>query len=173
MADSNANPDENKLKDTPGAHPKGDASPGKGQQSSEKTERLEEMLSRVELTSTNQVQPKLQHRPPGPGTIATGDEEPMETEQLDKSVDPPKSSNKELGEQGPDIFHALHPLKDKWPLRREDDIPNEERENTWKHTDVTCESDPLYDPEFDSTYPIVKILQSIPFDTRLDMQMVW
>ena len=63
----------------------------------------------------------------------------METENEESSVDPASSSIKELGEQGPDIFHALHPLKDKWPLRREDDIPNEDRESTWKYTDVTNE----------------------------------
>ena len=55
MADSDATPDENKLINTPGAHPQGDASPGKEQQSPQNTERLEDMLSRVDLVSTNQV----------------------------------------------------------------------------------------------------------------------
>ena len=61
-------------------------------------------------------------------------------------VDPTQSSEEEQGELGPDIFHAIHPIKEKWLLKREDDIPNEEREATWQHTNVTNEKRPELRP---------------------------
>ena len=155
MADSGVNPGDTTRDAAPGAHPKGDATPGKDQQSPPQAEQLEEMLSRVGLQSTVQAQA---HPNPGrqaPAPTAKSDEEPMETEH-EKSEDLTQGSDGEQGEQGPDIFHAIHPIKEKWLLKREDDIPNEERESIWKHINVTNESDPRYDPEFDPRIPMIR-----------------
>ena len=68
-------------------------------------------------------------------------EEPMET---GKSGEATSCSDIELGEEGPDMFDALYPIRSKWPVQTLDTATEEDKEDAWRgcnldrHTGSRC-----------------------------------
>ena len=108
MADSGLPPELPKPEKVPGTcHSQG----GEGSSGAveSKTHELETLLSNVELAST-----RAGKQPTAGGVMSTDHEEPMETE---KSGDAASCSEIELGEEGPDMFSVLYPIRSKWPIQ--------------------------------------------------------
>ena len=54
------------------------------------------------------------------------------------------------------MFQALYPNQDKWPLKRTDDTPDEDKVSLWEGHDPSNEEDVSYDPEFDPTVALMR-----------------